>query len=240
MRKSIVIAAMLFLCSNILLAQVSYNYTGYSIGAGGGAARADADIAQHITKSAFFVNFNYNYSPYTTFTAELQAGNLAGGNPLTDKDTRAFVNNFIAIELYADLQLGEYIDYQNRVFLSIVKNIYAGSGFGVIHNQMSFIQRVSLDNPGYIFPGQDASTEIMLPLRLGYEFKFYNDYREPYIRLNLCYQENLVYGEGLDGYNDPPAIFRNNHVDRYALFSIGLKYSFGTPISYKKPIHGFY
>ncbi len=222
------------------MAQLSYNYTGYSIGAGGGAALADADIAQHLTKSAFFVNFNYNYSPYTTFTAELQAGNLAGGNPKTDKDTRAFVNSYKAVLLYADLQLGEYINYQNRTFLSAIKDIYVGSGFGVIQNQMSFVQRESLNNPGYIFPGQDVSTEIMLPLRVGYEFKFYNDYREPYIRLNLNYQENWVYGEGLDGYNDPPAMFKNNHVDRYALFSVGVKYSFGIPISYKKPIRGFY
>lgn len=240
MKKSIVITAILFLCSKILLAQLSYNYSSYSVGAGGGLARASADLSKEINKTAFFVNFNYNYSPFITFTAELQAGKLAGGDPLTDKDTRAFVNSFKAVTLYADLQAGEFIDYRDRTFLNIIKNIYVGAGIGLIQNQMSFVQRESLNNPGYIFPGQDASTELMLPLRIGYEFKIYNFYQEPYIRLNLGYQQNWVYGEGLDGYNDPPTIFKNYHVDRYALFSIGIKYSFGNPVSYKKPIRAFY
>lgn len=231
---------MLFLCSKILVAQLSYNYAGYSIGVGGGLARASADLSKEINKTAFYVNFNYNYTPFTTFTAELQAGKLAGGDPLTDKDTRGFENSFKAVILYADFQLGEYINYQNRGFLNIVKNIYGGTGFGVIHNQMDFVQRTSLIDPTYVFPGQDSSTELLIPARIGYEFKFYNEFQEPYIRLNLGYQQTWVYGEGLDGYNDPPTKFKNNHVDRYALFSVGVKYGFGTPVSYKKPIRGFY
>ncbi len=236
MRKSTAIIVLLLLCNKILLAQLSYNYTGYSIGAGGGLARAYADLAGHLNKQAFFVNFNYNYTPYTTFTAELQAGTLASGSPLTDKDTRAFKNNFKAVVFYADLQAGEYIDYRYSTFSNIIKNIYVGSGFGVVHNKMAFIQRTSLNNPGYVFPGQDASTELMLPLRIGYEFKFFNFYEEPQVRLNIGYQMSWVYGEGLDGYNDPQKMFKNNYVDRYSLISIGIKYGFGTPVSYKKPI----
>lgn len=239
MKKSAFLIVILLLCSKILSAQSSYNFTGYSIGAGGGIARADADLAQHISKSAFFVNFNYNYSPFTTFTAEVQAGNLAGGNPKTDKDTRAFVNSFQAILFYVDFQAGEIIDYDNRPVLNVIKNFYAGTGFGAIHNQMTFIQRSSIIDPGYVFPGQNASTELMIPLRAGYEFKFYNQYLEPFVRLSVGYQMNWVYGEGLDGYNDPSSIFKNNHVDRYSLTSICLKYSFGNPVSYKKPIRRF-
>ncbi len=239
MKKSAFLIVILLLCSKILSAQSSYNFTGYSVGAGGGIARADADLAQHISKSAFFVNFNYNYSPFTTFTAEVQAGNLAGGNPKTDKDTRAFVNGFKAILFYVDFQAGEIIDYDNRPVLNVIKNFYAGTGFGAIHNQMTFIQRNSIIDPSYVFPGQNASTELMLPLRIGYEFKFYNQYLEPFVRLSVGYQMNWVYGEGLDGYNDPSSIFKNNHVDRYSLTSICLKYSFGNPVSYKKPIRRF-
>ena len=236
LKKSALISLILFLCSKNLFAQLSYNYTSYSVGIGAGVVRADADLAQHITKPAIFGTFSYNYSPYITFTGELQAGKLAGGNPNTDKDTRAFINNYKAAIVYGDVQAGEFINYRYSSFLNIVKNIYAGVGVGAIHNSMAFVQRTSLSNPGYVFPGRDASTEIMVPLRLGYEFKIYNFYREPYIRLNLTYQTNLVYGEGLDGYNDPPQMFRNNHVDRYTFISVGVKYSFGTPVSYKKPI----
>lgn len=240
MKKRINITVLLLLSSNILFAQLSYNYTGYSVGLGGGLALASADLAKKINKNAFFVNLNYNYSPYTTFTAELQAGKLAGGDRVTDIARRAFENSFKAVVFYADLQAGEYIDYRNRGFLNIIKNFYAGTGFGVIHNRMTSIQRTSLNDPKYTFPGQDASTELMLPVRIGYEFKFYNDYQEPQTRVNINYQINWVYGEGLDGYNDPSTMFRNNYVDRYSLLSVSVKYSFGNPISYKKPIRAFY
>lgn len=239
MRKSLIIALILFLCSKTSFAQLSYNFSSYSVGVGGSVVRADADLAQHITKQAVFGTLSYNYSPFITITGELQAGKLAGGNPNTDKDTRSFANNYKAVMLYGDLQAGEFIDYQYRALLNILKNVYVGTGVGVIHNAMAYVQRASLNNPGYIFPGDDSSTEIMLPLRIGYELKFFSRYQEPYIRVNFGYQVNLVYGEGLDGYNDPPSMFRNNHVDRYSMVSVGIKYNFGNPVTYKKPIGRF-
>jgi hypothetical protein len=239
LKKSLIIALILFLCHKNLLAQLSYNFLNYSIGVGAGFVRADADLAQHITKQAIFGTLSYNYSPYITITGELQAGKLAGGDPNTDKDTRAFVNNYKAILLYGDVQAGEFIDYQYRDLANILKNVYVGTGVGIIHNAMAYVQRASLNNPGYIFPGEDSSTELMVPLRIGYEFKFFNRYQEPNIRVNIGYQESLVYGEGLDGYNDPPTKFKNHHVDRYSLISIGVKYNFGSPVTYKKPINRY-
>lgn len=239
MKKS-VLTLILFLCSKFLFAQLSYNYLGYSVGAGAGITRADADITQHVNKGAAFINLNYNFSPFTTVTAEVQVGQLAGGNPNTDKDTRAFVNTYQAVLIYADFQAGEIINYEDNRILNVLKNFYVGPGFGFIHNHMSFVQRQSLSDIGYVFPGRDNSIEAMLVVRGGYEFKFYNQYHEPGVRLDIGLEENLAYGEGLDGYNDPPTKFRNNHVDRYAFVHIGLKYSFGIPISFRKPIRRFY
>ncbi|MGI4020773.1 MAG: hypothetical protein ACRYFA_04645 [Janthinobacterium lividum] len=239
MKKCITLTVLLFLCSKISFAQLGYNYSSYSVGLGGGVATADADLNKKINKIAFFGTVSYNYSPFVTFTGEFQVGKLAGGNTVTDKDTRAFVNNFKALNFYADLQMGELIDYKDYILLNVIKNIYVGTGIGVIYNKMAFVQRVSLNNPGYVFPGQDASTELMIPLRIGYEFKLYDFYREPSIRINVGYQMNLAYGEGLDGYNDQPQIFDNHHVDRYSLIGVGVKYGFGRPVSYRKPIHRF-
>lgn len=239
MKKCIALSVLLFLCTKILYAQVGYNYSGYSVGLGGGVTIADADVNKKISKTAFFGTGSYNYSPFVTFTGELQAGKLAGGDINTDKDTRAFVNNFKALTFYADVQMGELIDYRDYILLNVIKNVYVGSGFGVVFNKMAFIQRTSLVDIGYVFPGQDTSSELLLPLRIGYEFKIYNFYREPSIRINVGYQVTLAYGEGLDGYNDPPQKFDNQHVDRYSLIGVGVKYSFGTPISYRKPIHRF-
>lgn len=239
MKKRFYIFLFLLFAQKLLFAQLSYNFKGYSIGVGGGVATAFADLAEHSSKSAYFANLNYNYTPYTTFTIEYQTGELVGGNIISNKDTRAFKNNFNAILIYADVQAGEFINYRNRTFLNIIKNFYLGAGLGFIDNRMAFVQRNSLIDPSYTFPGKDASTEQMLSLRLGYEFKFFNAYQEPGIRMRIGAESNLAYGEGLDGYDDPESKFKNHKVDRYTIISLSVRYSFGHSVSYKKPIRSY-
>jgi hypothetical protein len=47
------------------------------------------------------------------------------------------------------------------------------------------------------FEGANSGVNFMVPLRFGYEFKFYNAYDQPNIRLDIGYQHNLTFGEGL-------------------------------------------
>jgi hypothetical protein len=223
-----------------LKAQDSYNYASYGVGFSVSNARPFADLKTNYTDRVYSANLNYYYSPYLPITFEIQVGKLrGGGNTIAeDADTRRFTNNFKAALLHFDIQMGEMMDYEDNFLLNVAKNFYIGTGFGFIINNVD-ANRESLVNPGYYFPGKNNSFNGVVPLRFGYEFKIYNGYGEPNIRLDFGYQHNMTFGEGLDGYHDAGKSFKNNALDQYRQLTIGIKVNFGGEASYDKSITGF-
>lgn len=221
-------------------AQGSLNYATYGIAISASSNRPYADLQREYNNKSFAITANYFYTPYVPIGLEFQFGKLSGGGNTVDldKDTRRYENNYKALILHMDVQLGEVINYERNVFLNIVKNFYAGTGVGGIYNNVN-TNRVSLINPGYVFPGKDKSVNFIVPLRFGYEFKFYNAYDQPNIRLDIGYQHNITFGEGLDGYDDPSTKFKNNAPDQYRQITIGIKVNFGGQGSYDKDIRGY-
>jgi hypothetical protein len=227
-------------------AQGSLNYAMYGIGVSASVNRPFADTKRADNNKSFAVTANYFYTPYVPIGLEFQFGTLSGGGRTTDLDAygRIYKNNYKALLLHMDVQLGEVIDYQRNTFLNIVKNFYAGAGVGGIYNKMGDIQRSNLI-PGngaigepHGFEGADSGVNFIIPLRFGYEFKFYNAYDQPNVRLDIGYQHNLTFGEGLDGYNDPPTKFKNNALDQYRQITIGIKVNLGGQGSYDRDIRG--
>ncbi|WP_073403338.1 outer membrane beta-barrel protein [Mucilaginibacter sp. OK098] len=227
-------------------AQAGYNY--YQFGVGGGASymRGYTNIPRQDSKIGFNANLIYNYNPYLPIELELQKGQLSGGGLTVDKDMfgRQYTNNFLAVYLHADVHLGSFIDYGNGWFLNVVKNFYLGSGVGLLRNNNT-VQRTNVivaNGPlFYVFPGKDKSTNISIPLRVGYEFKIFDSYDEPGWAIDVGYVHNIVFGEGLDGYDDPTSKFKNNAVNQYRQITIGFKYFFGTTVAYNKLVkeYGF-
>lgn len=103
-----------------------------------------------------------------------------------------------------------------------------------MYNNIVSINRTSTDGT-YIYGGKDHSNNILIPARVGYQYKFYNAYDEPYITVEAGYQKNFVFGYGLDGYSDPTFTFRN--YETFGGFNIGIKFNFGDVNSYRKAIH---
>jgi len=232
--------------SIVVKAQVGYNYKSFAIGLDVSYERGYTNLAKQYDHVGENVNFIYNYSPYIPITAELQFGTLSGGSldPNIDISGRQYSNHFEGLIVHGDFGLGEVIDYSESDILNIVKNFYFGSGVGVIFNSNT-VQRYSIHRPpppaqySYIFPGKDNSINITIPLRVGYEFKIYNDYQEPYMAIDIGYVHNMVFGEGLDGYDDPSNKFKNNATNQYRQIVVGVKFSFGEVTSYNKLIRRF-
>jgi hypothetical protein len=230
-------------------AQSGYNYYEWGFGGGVNYARGFDDLKKQVWHPGGTLNLTYNYSPYVPMSLEFHFGSLEGGGLTPDKDEfgRHSKNNFLALVLHADLQLGEIIDYDNSDFLAGIKNFYLGTGLGVIRNKMAFVQRTN--PPGYEnhdpvgalegFQGQNKSIELMIPIRLGYEFKIYDDYDQVGYTITLGVQHSYVFGEGLDGYNDNPQKYKNNATDQFVQYSIGFKYNFGNTVSYTKLVRRF-
>jgi hypothetical protein len=237
----LVVLVLIFMgIATLTRAQSGYNYAPFGIGAGFSSVRAYADLKKQYTHQAYNVNIFYNYSPYLPVAAELQLGTLSGGsnnNRLLDASGRQYTNSYKALILHADVMAGEIMNYDDNFIKNILKNFYVGTGFGFIYNKMTFIQRKDLYNPAYgTFPGADKGLNVVIPLRFGYEIKFFNSYDEPVFAIDLGYRHNIALGEGLDGYDDPQQIFKNNSFDQYRQITIGLKLNFGAPVAYNKNI----
>jgi hypothetical protein len=248
LKKFILFFVLVFAVTTVK-AQSGYNYYEWGWGGGVGYGKAYADTKKQDYHPIFNLNIAYNYNPYLPIALEFQFGTLSGGGRTPDKDQfgRQYKNNYKALILHGDLQMGDIIDYSYSDFLNIVKNFYIGTGIGAINNKMVDIQRTNLPlypQNGPIgtpvgFEGQDKSINMVIPLRLGYEFKIYDDYDQPGYTITIGYEHNYTFAEGLDGYNDNPAKFKNNAPDQYAHFTIGFRYNFGNTVSYNKLIRNF-
>lgn len=240
MKKLILLFAFTF-SAIIVNAQVGYNYKEFSVGLDVSYERGYTNLTKQDYHVGESLNFIYNYSPYIPITAELQFGSLSGGGayPTGDKYGRQYLNQFEAFVVHGDLGLGELIDYSQGDLMNILKNFYGGTGIGVVFNNNTVTRHPSYD-PSYTFPGSNSSINPIIPLRFGYEFKLYNDYEEPWMAVDIGYIHNLVFGEGLDGYDDPSNKFKNNATNQYSQIVIGVKFSLGNVTSYSKLIRSFY
>jgi len=223
-------------------AQIGYNYDQYSLGVGISSVKIHGDLHKSYAQAAYNVNLSYHFTPFVTFSTEAQFGRLSSAN-IVDT-TKVYYgeqssNKYTAIIFHADVQLGEFINY-NDDFSSIpiltkilngAKNIYIGTGAGVIFNKIDYINRQDFVDPNLIIGGLDKSNELIIPLRIGYEYKIYNGYDEPQIRIDLGYQANFSSGDNMDGFKS------GRYNDWYSQITFGIKVGIGGVTSYRKPIH---
>jgi hypothetical protein len=238
--KRFFLLSILIFSAIIAKAQGDFNYMPSGLGFDVSTIRGYTNVAKQNNTLSFSGFYSYYPSPYFPITFELQRGRLWGGSRVTDEYKREYVNNYTAILLHSDIQLGELVDYEDNDFMNILKNLYFGFGGGFVNSNVQN-QRYNLVADGYAigtyrFPGKDKSFNPDVNFRLGYEFKFYNQWDEPHFRLHVEYTHHFVFGEGLDGYDDPATHFKNDHVDQYRQITIGLIYNFGTIRAYTKHI----
>ncbi len=264
LKKALVILLIVQAAAFTAKAQLGYNYAQYSIGFGSSYVKAKTDVPYPVSHPAYYLNTSYNLSPYINFTLQYEFGRLSGGfsdyyvnglKKLNPRDTnysknvlalsttylaadpygRSYYNDYQSIHLHADVQLGELLDLnEDHIYTKALKNIYVGTGIGMVYNNISAINRLSADS-SYSYGGSDHSTNVLIPVRIGYQFKIYNSYDEPSILVDLGYQMNYVFGFGLDGYSDP--LFTTRSYERFGGFHIGVKFNFGNVISYRKALH---
>lgn len=235
MTKLIVRTALLTLLtcltSIISKAQIGYDYARYDVGFSLGFNQFYGDVVTAKSTKAVNFNFNYNQSPFINYIFEAQFGKLAGGDAVNDPLGRQFAADYQYYAFRLQLQAGELIDYSGNGLANALKNLYVGSGVGIIYSEISSINRYSVQFPGYYTPGLDKTSQIFVPIRIGYEFKIFNRYQRPDVKIDVGYQYNAIFGDELDG-------FKSGHLnDAYSQFVIGVKFSIGEVTSYRKQIN---
>jgi len=213
-----------------LKAQIDVNYTQYGIGGGVSYVKGFTNLNTQFSHFAQYANFTYYLTGYIPLSFEVQKGVLSGGGVTIDPYGRAYTDNYLSFGVHGDFQMGQIID-QDDFFSEMAKGFYGGLGAGYIINNDN-VQRTNVilaNGPlTYVFPGVDNSASIMASLRVGYEFRITNSFGEPFIRIDLGYVQNVVFGQGLDGYSDPANHFKNNAPDQYRQISLGIKFDFGS------------
>lgn len=223
----------LLICFTTLIskAQIGYDYAQYDLGMSVGFNQFYGDVATPKSTKAISLNFNYNQSPFINYIFEFQAGKLAGGDATQDFLGRQFDANYTYYAFRIQVQAGELIDYAQSPLANALKNFYAGAGIGMIYGKINEINRYSTQFPGYYTPGDMKSNQPFIPARIGYEFKIFNIYKQPGIKIDIGYQANIMLGDQLDGFK------AGNHNDVYSQFTIGAKFSIGGVTSYRKQIN---
>lgn len=211
-------------------AQVGNDFAQYDLGIGGSINRVYGDAQTATYTKAAHASFNYNVTPFTNYVIELQYGELKGGDSLTTTSGRQFTNNFTAVMFRVQMQAGEVIDYSESKMGNALKNLYLSTGIGYVVNNMKDINRSSSLLPGFYTGGDSNASQLVIPARIGYEFKVFNDFNQPSFKVDIGYQYNFVMGDNLDGFT------AGNKKDSYAQYCIGIKFAIGGITSYRKKI----
>jgi hypothetical protein len=233
--KKIILLIAVFFAVTVVKGQGGYNYYEWGLGVGASYERGYTNITQQNNHIGFDGSVIYNFSPYMPIAAELQIGTLSGGGDLPSQDPfgRHYTNNYKAVLLHFDIQLGALIDYEGGGLLNFFKNFYGGSGLGFVFNNNS-VQRYSIYDRNSRFQGSDRSVNVTFPIRAGYEIKFFDSYDQPSYAVDIGYVHSFVFGEGLDGYDANAKTFKNNSVNQYRQITLGFKYYFGRTVSFNK------
>ena len=236
MRKTYI----LLVCA--LLTSAAYgqsNYYKLGIGGGAGITQSFTDVKIHGKAQAYYGTLDYFFTPYLSLGLEGQLGKLKGGDRVLDYHKREFTNSYKAATLNAKVYLGALTDkgYQTSALANFFRGAYFGAGVGLLVNNMTDIVRVQpaggIFTGGYVFPGVNQSKEILLPANLGINFYINDNYGFERFVINVNLQGSMSLGEGMDGYDDTSAIFKNKSPDIYTFASVGLKFRFG-PEGYHK------
>lgn len=220
--KNLFLAILLSFSATGLLAQSNFDKIGIGVNAGVTYGFGDATPGKFAP--SFGIVGDYFINPFITAGLDLQVGKISGGGFERDPHTREYENSYMSYALNGKVRLGMLTDFYYNDFLNLTKGFYLGTGFGIIQNNMTKITRVSYN--GYTFPGEDKSTNLVVPINMGIDFFFFNQWGDPKYVVNVNLQQSFVFGEGMDGYNDPPP-FKNLAPDTYTFITVGFKYTFG-------------
>lgn len=213
-------------------AQLGYDYAKYDVGGAVGLNRAvstDVTNALKTTPSAHF-NLTYNHTPFVNYVFEGQFGRLKAGS-ISSVSGRMFENHFTAFALKVQLQAGEIIDYSQSPVANGFKNLYLSTGIGYLINHVVEKTDDKRIPPDKTLPGDNNSQVPFIPIRIGYEFKIFNEYNEPSFKIDLGYQYNYLLNDNLDGYDTG-----KSHHDTFSQFTIGVKFAIGGVTSYRKQV----
>ena len=179
---------------------------------------------------SFGGSLDYYFTPFLNAGVEYNINQLKGG---PDSHNRQFVADFSSIEIRGGAALGQFVDYTYNDILYMLRGLNLSLGYGIINGKNNVH---NFNNPDGKTPSRQHANDIgksefknvsMVPITIGYNFVFYNQYDEQKILLGINYKTVFTSSDDINGFNDNPKIFKNKAKDHYSVFGVSLKYMFG-------------
>jgi len=201
MKKIVLLITIIFAAASL---KAQNEFQQITLGAGAGAATTYASSQIAKTTPAFSANLSYYPKKFFNIALEAQVGELAGGN--AGMSNASYTNKYAAVifeptfhfgaifnNSFNNLQ-GDFVNKSGYDFASVCKNFYVGTGFGLIHNNVTNIDQTTSYSQNIV---------AVVPVKFGYEISFADQYDNPMLKLNLSYSFNSALGRGLDGSSGP-------------------------------------
>lgn len=188
-----------------------------TFGASAGATKALSGATVHKNDIAFSGNIGYYPTPYVNFTLEGQGGKLVGSPAAATlyKNKKTFINNYQSFVFEANVTLGSFYDNPEDGLHKYISPFYFGGGLGLVNNRVTRLDEFTLET--VIVP---KHINLVVPVKIGYEFTAATKDEIPVLKVDLSYSVNFT-GRGIDGYYDTSAL----SIYFYTYASVGLKYA---------------
>ncbi len=212
--KKVYIALISLFAASSSIAQVS-------IGIQGGSTHSHTDATPSKGRAGFGVHAQYTAARYFSLRANLNAGQLKGGE-LSEKTLMSYSNNFIQADLgFRFYPLG-LINSKENSSLSYLSKIYGGLGVGLLKNNTKINQ---LAPQSFSFIQDYKGTDLVIPAEFGIEMPLGKMSADPKFNLNLYYRFYFLNTDKMDGY--VPNLSSNKSNDAFSSVGIGISYKIG-------------
>lgn len=209
-----------------LQANAQSNFYKVALGGGAGFTVGYGDLNNQVMSPAVYGTADFYFTPYVSVGLEGQLGRIKGG------DTTAlyanYSNKYKAISSNVRVAGGAFMrhTYRPTLFRKLARGVYVGTGIGLLRNDITDRYPTLNMNPR-VNQGKRKSWDAYVPVNVGLNYGIREKHGYERIVINLNYQANLTFGEGMDGFDDNPLFVPNDSRDAYTFTSIGVKYKFG-------------
>lgn len=213
-------------------AKAQFNYRNFSATLNAGAGRGYMDAADEDFNVNLGISAEYNFSPFSYFSLGVNNGKFSKSVP--DQYGRGFESNLTTVTGMINMSFGEITQPNWKYTRGFFDNIYVGAGIGVVQSKMKDFNNVGIQGrPGYPAPiggVKYSGTNLIIPINVGLNVKFFDSFKElKPVSLNINYQHNFSLTDNIDGYSPT---YDNKFSDAFSIFTIGLRYSFGSDQNY--------
>lgn len=176
-------------------------FKAFDIGGGVNVNTLNGDTETTTPSQSYSIHLAYNPDLYINFIAEFQTGQFKGGS-VQNPTSRKFSSAFNSFSLRGQYQVGRLLFESDSRIINSFRNFYAGAGIGVVDIDIKpeDIRRSSVNYPEFYTGGVNQSLSLFLPLRMGYEIKLKNKFKETLAKVDLAYQYNVGLSDDLDGF----------------------------------------